>query len=248
MQVTIPWTNGSGNIYLTYESGSGNDTVVVSSDVNDLDVAREQTLTFRGSTGLVRTVTVRQETNAQEVSVTWHPTSYDDEDYSYYNLQSVANGYTDSDSSNYAQIDLTRGSRAETYFYFKFDTSTIPSDATIQSVECSVKCYISTTNNNRVATREVQMSSGTTLKGSSHTVSDSTTAFDMSCGTWTRSELNDCRIKLHAVRGTNQTSGSQYFRFYGATLSVTYKVGGKYYITSDGKAYVTSDDNYYNCK
>ena len=247
MQETIPWTNGSGNIYLTYESGSGNDTVVVSSDVNDLDVAREQELTFTGATGLVRKVTVRQETNATEVSVTWHPTSHDD-DYAYYSASVLENGFTDSNSTTYSTINLTRGSGAETYVYYGFDTSSIPDGATIESVACSVKCYISQTNSNRISTRQVQLFAGSVAKGSATTVSNNTNVQDMNVGTWTLEELRNIRLRVYAMRGSNNSTTNYYFRFYGATLSVTYKVGGKYYITSDGKAYVTSDGNYYNCK
>lgn len=248
MQVTIPWTDGSGNIYLTYESGSGNDTVVVSSDVNDLDVAREQELTFTGATGLVRKVTVRQGTNATEVSATWHPTSYDSGDYSYYSLEDVSNAYADSNSTTYATIHLTIGNNSSTYIFFTFDTSSIPEGAEIVSVSLKAKAYINNVASKRVKTHTMQAYSGSTAKGSATTVTATATEYTMSIGTWTLQDLRNIRIRLYAVRGTQSTTSDYYFRFYGATLSVTYKVGGKYYITSEGDAYVTSDDNYYNCK
>ena len=248
MQETIPWTNGSGNIYLTHESGSGNDTVVVSSDINDLDVAREQTLTFRGETGLIQTVIVRQKAKAREVTIGWHPTGYDAKDKSYYSLSSVANGYTDSDSTSCATISLTRGKGAITYLYYEFDTSSIPEDAVIVSVACTVKCYISSTNNTYITTSQVQLFSGANEKGMPTTVANNTTIHNMDTGEWTVEELRNIRLRVYGVRGQISQNTNFYFRFYGATLSVTYMVGGEYYYTSEGEAYVTSDGNYYNCK
>lgn len=225
MRKTIPWNTGSGNIILDY-TGEGDDTVSVSSDANDLKQERSQVLTFKTSGNEVtRQVTVVQaakEAVVVEDTFSGHPTSYDS-DHAYASISSAANGYSDSDSTNYATINLTTGSRATTYIYYKFDTSSIPANATIKSVSCTCKCYISNTNSKRIETRQVRLYSGATAKGSAETVSNSTDEFEITAGTWSRSELNDARIRLYAVRGTNQTSGSQYFRFYGATLTVEYE-------------------------
>ena len=222
---TIPWTNGSGNIILDY-TGEGDETVTVSSDPNDLKVDRSQVLTFKTSDNSVtRQVTVKQLKKATvivEGTFSGHPTSYDS-DYSAYSVSGLNQGYTDSTSTNYATINLARGSRAVTEFYYLFDTSSIPANATIKSVTCTAKCYISNANNNRVPTRQIQLFSGTTAKGSAHTLSTSTTAFSLTAGTWTRPELEDARIRMYAVRGTSQTTTSIYIRFYGATLTVEYE-------------------------
>lgn len=74
-----------------------------------------------------------------------------------------------------------------------------------------------------ITTRQIQLFSGTTAKGSAHTLSTSTTAFSVTAGTWTRGDLEDARIRMYAVRGTSQTTTSIYFRFYGATLEVEYE-------------------------
>lgn len=149
------------------------------------------------------------------------PTSYSS-DHSYYSISNVTNGQTIAYSTNYATINLTRGSGAITYFYYLFDTSSIPADATINSVSCECKCYISQTSSSYITTRQVRLFSGTTAKGSASTVAKSTTAFNMSCGTWTRSELNDTRIRVYAVRASQNTTTNYYFRFYGATLTIDY--------------------------
>ena len=60
--VNIPWTAGSGDITLTY-TGSGNDTIVVDSDMNDLDVSRSQNVTVettKGTPAQAKTLTVTQ--------------------------------------------------------------------------------------------------------------------------------------------------------------------------------------------
>lgn len=153
-------------------------------------------------------------------TVSGHPTSYDS-DYSAYSVTGLDQGETDSSSTNYATINLTRGSRAETSIYYNFGLD-IPDGATINSVSCTAKCYISNTQSSRIATREVRLYSGTTAMGSAHTVSNSTTAFTVTAGTWTASELNNAKIRIHAVRGTSNTTTNYYFRFYGATITVDY--------------------------
>lgn len=58
---TVAWSNGSGDITLDY-TGVGDGTIVISSDENNLDTARQQDIvveTTRGGT-VQRTVTVRQ--------------------------------------------------------------------------------------------------------------------------------------------------------------------------------------------
>ena len=111
-----------------------------------------------------------------------HPTNVAS-DHSYASISNTTNGYTDSSSTTYATINLTTGSSATTYIYFTFDFSDIPVEATIDSVSCSAKAYISSTNSSRITTRQIQLYTGTTAKGSASTVSNSTTAFNMTTGT-----------------------------------------------------------------
>lgn len=58
---SIAWQTGTGNITLSY-TGQGDDTVLVSSDANNLYVSRSQTLTFSTTQGasISRQVTVTQ--------------------------------------------------------------------------------------------------------------------------------------------------------------------------------------------
>ena len=124
----------------------------------------------------------RQVDETQTVSS--HPESYDS-NYSAYSVSGLDNACTDSDSTTYATINLTRNQNAETIIYYNFSITGIPSGATINSVTCSAKCYISTTNSSRVSSRQIRLYSGSTAMGSAYTVSNSTTAFNMTAGTWT---------------------------------------------------------------
>lgn len=161
-------------------------------------------------------------------TITAHPTGVAS-DHAYASISGTANGYAESSNTNYATINLTTGNGAVTYIYFTFDFSAIPNGATINSVSCSAKAYINTTNSSRITTRQIRLYSGTTAKGSASTIDNSTTAFTMTTGTWTRNELQNARIRLYGVRGSSNTTSAYYFRFYGATFTVNYSINGTAY-------------------
>ena len=161
-------------------------------------------------------------------TITAHPTGVAS-DHAYASISNQTNGYNESSNTTYATINLTTGSGATTYIYFTFDFSDIPVGATIDSVSCTAKAYINTTNSSRITTRQMQLYTGTTAKGSASTISNSTTAQTMTPGTWTRNELQNARIRLYGVRGTSNTTSTYYFRFYGATFTVNYSVNGTAY-------------------
>lgn len=161
-------------------------------------------------------------------SATLYPSGYNKSKYSYASVQSgygldtpVGKGST---NTTYSQWNLKTGSNAESYVFYEFDCSSIPTDATIKSISCSAKVYISQTNSSRISSRQVQLYyNTTTAKGSASTVSTSTTALNLSCGTWTRSELNAISLRIYSKRGTSNTTTTYYNRFYGATLTITYE-------------------------
>lgn len=150
----------------------------------------------------------------------------DTSDYSYSTISSSTNAYNGSSNTTYATINLKTGSGATTYTYWLFDTSSIPEGSTINSVTCTAKCYINSTRSSYITTRQIQMFTGTTAKGSATTVANSTTVLNLNSGTWTLDELRDARVRVYAVRGTSNTSTTYYFRFYGATLNVNYTFEG----------------------
>ena len=158
-----------------------------------------------------------------QTTVDIYPSSYD-ADYAAYNIPNITRAYHPAtNTSEYGQVNLTRGDNAVTYFYFKFDTSAIPANATILAVSCQIRLRISTTTASYVAIRQVQMFAGTTPKGDPSAAPGSNTTLSLAPGTWTREEMNDARIRLYAVRGSSNVNNSYGFVIYGATLTVDYE-------------------------
>ena len=160
----------------------------------------------------------------KQYTITKYPSSYDTEHHSYYGLTSVSNAYDSGEADNYATINFTRGNNAETYIYFQFDLSSIPSDATIDSITLTAYAQVTTTVGSRLGTRVLQVCRGTTAVGTA--TANMTTgkkAYTMDIGSgWTGSNIDDLTLKVDVFRGTQSTSTNYYCYFYGATLTVTY--------------------------
>lgn len=162
-----------------------------------------------------------------QATISAHPTSYDTVNISYYQLSSsypISNAYADSDSTTYAQVSFTRGAQAETYVYLKFDFSAIPEGATIKSVSAKGKGGSTVTNSSIVKTRQMQLATGTTLKGTALTISNSYSEQTFTnVGSWTRAELQDARIRFYTQRNNTNPTTTYNIRMYGATMTVTYE-------------------------
>lgn len=150
-----------------------------------------------------------------------YPTSYLS-DHQYYQASNQNNALTSTTSTNYANINLTRGSSAETYWYVAFNTNAIPQNATITSCSAKYRCAISNTNSNYVKTRQLRFYSGTNPKGNTATLTTSSSVTSINIGEWTREELNDARVRYYAQRNSGNTSNSIYIRPYGTDLTVNY--------------------------
>lgn len=225
MTKSIDWGDGSGDkLTLEYSSATGNQAITISSDPNGTSSSRTKTVTFATSVGgASKSISVTQKAfEKKEYTVTLYPSAFVSGSYSSISNQNNPVG-KGSASTSYSQIYLNTGSRATSNLIYSFDTSSIPADAEIVSVTCAAKAYISQTNSSRIATRQIQLYSGSTAKGSAYTISNSTTAFNMTPGTWNRSEMDDMRIMINVARGTSSTTSNYYVRFYGATLTIKYK-------------------------
>lgn len=177
-----------------------------------------------------------------EDTITTHPSGVSS-DHAYASISNTGNAYNPSSNTSYATINLTTGTNAVTYIYFTFDFSEIPAGSTIDSISCTAKTYINTTNSSRITTRQAQLYSGSTAKGSASTISNSTTAYSMTTGTWTRDELQNARLRIYVKRGTSNTTSNYYVRVYGATFTVEYTFDGVAYVitASSSEAAVTVD-------
>lgn len=135
------------------------------------------------------------------------------------------NACTDTSSTTYARMPI--GQQEENNMIYSFDVSQIPSNATINSVSCVVKASTSTSNN--ITTKDVQLYSGTSPKGSISTIPTTTGGtVTLSPGTWTRQELENIRIRFDGYY--SGTYSSYNIDFYGAELTVNYTVVEDVYI------------------
>lgn len=171
---------------------------------------------------------------------TFYPGEYDKSDYSYASISGATNpvGKGSDNTGSYATINLKTGSGATTYTRWPFDCSSIPSGATIDSVACKVAVLSSSTSSFYVSTRTLQLYSGTTAKGSATTISStSRSVYTLSCGAWTRDELQSCNLYIYARRGSSSTSTSRNIQFYGADLTVTYTYQSEKFMLKLGGAW-----------
>lgn len=154
------------------------------------------------------------------------PSGYDTTRTAWYSVNNIQNGYADTTNTAPAYIYLTRGGMAETYIYYTFDVSAIPSNATINSVTGKVNCFISETTSSRITQRNIQLFSGNTAKGSPTTIDNITSLFDLTPGNWTREELGNISLRVYAQRNYTGTNNNYYIMFYGAEITIEYESGG----------------------
>lgn len=208
------------------------------------------TLTFRGDVlnanvrdnGVDISSSLVEHSNEQR-SETLHPASLYSSTTA---VTNATNACTNSTSTTYARMPI--GQRVESLLIYSFDTSSIPNDATIDSVACVVKAAIGSSNN--ITTKDIQLYNGTSPKGS--IVNIPTTSgggtVTLSPGTWTRQELENIRIRFDAYY--NGTSSNYNIDFYGADLTIGYTVNDTYYtyqisnISADHTITVSQDSTY----
>lgn len=128
-----------------------------------------------------------------------YPSGYKDLDGT---ISDPSNAYEPADSTTYAYVN---GKECK----FTFDTSSLPSDATITSASLVVKAR------NSGSGRWMRVYSGNTQKeGVTMDTSIQTRTFDLS--SWTLAELLDCSFGL-----SHNVAGALYI--YGATLTIEYE-------------------------
>ena len=147
------------------------------------------------------------------------------------NTHPPSNGVNSSANTSYAVFSGT--STSSGYAYYNFDTLSIPSNATINSVSCVAKGRVSSTSRCYAA---FQLYAGSTPKGTPTNINTSTaTAFTLTTGTWTASDFQDPKLCITVRRANSRRTGSA--RFYGATLTINYSVNGtEYEISFDNQS------------
>ena len=163
-----------------------------------------------------------------EQTATFIPSSFIQSESSYAyesKTYTIGNGLTDKDSTTYAQFVLTTTASSTSKMVYKFNCSSIPRNAIITSVSCNAKVRLYKTF---TTSKTIQIYNGNTAKGTSSTLPTSVTNLTLNCGNWTRDELDDIKLVINTVRNTN--TGENYVYFYGATLTVKYKIPAIYTI------------------
>lgn len=134
----------------------------------------------------------------------------------------ISNAYKGSgDTRSSCRVTLQTSTTG--YFYLTFDTSDIPSGATITSIGGTVTVRVSSTQ--RVTNTVCQLYSGTTAKGSNATFASTTAGntVTLSPGTgWTMADLDDLRLRIGATGSSS--SQTKYIYLYGATITINYSV------------------------
>ena len=159
--------------------------------------------------------------NIENSSDTFIPSSYSDSTFN--TTASLSNGYNG--TSNTSRRATLQAGSTEQEIYYNFDTSSIPQNATILSVSCSVRICVSSS----YTSAGVRLYSGTTSKSNANTSwrSATTSAVYNLAGIqeFTREELSNARLRIY---GNTSRSGRSIY-FYGADLNVTYEYLGDVY-------------------
>lgn len=260
--ITITYSLGASYTVTVTCSASGIEASPASQDVYEGESA---VITINGSSVDNITVTdnntdvtsqiVRHDSESGSFTKSTIPTSFDSTHSSYasvYNNNNPENGLTNESSTTRCCVYSNTGSSAQSYLYYNFDVSDIPANATITSVSCVAKasCYSS---GSYFATKELQLCTGTTAKGTAQTVTgngSTGSTHTISGGSWTRAELDDIKIRFKIVRDTSDYTANASFSFFGATLTVAYTVTPEnpYYwtytisnVTADHTVVITGD-------
>lgn len=137
------------------------------------------------------------------------------------------------DTSAASGNDYASGSSSsKAYIYYSFEFE-IPENATIDDVECRVKGHLENTSKSKA---NLQLFAGSTAKGSaSKFTSTSAQTVTLSTGTWTRSEIDDLKLRFEIGYYGGLVNG--------ATVTITYTWSDvKYTVSVSGTDVVPSGD------
>lgn len=129
-------------------------------------------------------------------------------------------------NTTYAEWYMTKGAAARTRVVYGFDTSGIPSDATIRSVTVTAKCQAENDKMTRGGNTSVLIVSGGSVIAQSENQAFGTSPTLVTLtASMSRTQLNDVGVRIAAVRGALGVSTQYWIRFYGADLVVEYETG-----------------------
>lgn len=223
---TIPWDDGSGdNIYFTYPSASGDQTVEVSSDANT-GSARSKVVTFTAGSA-TQTLTVNQDAGGpQQYTIKLVPSTHAVSNSSYLSVSNASNMYDDTDTTDYATITNTNASTSSRYLYLRnFNFSSIPAGATVTSFTVRIKGYESRlATSTSYAPRLANGTSALSNTTASENFGTSTKTITIPTGALTWAQIknygSNFTIMVYVRRSNRNNTG--YLYCYGAEIEVTY--------------------------
>lgn len=139
-------------------------------------------------------------------------------------LFSTIIGKGSDNTDSYAEWNIVRGRFTQSRVYYRFDVSSIPMDATINSVNCTARASRQTARVTEFSSLTLKIVVGTTEESSYATVenNESVNVYDLPSKTYTRDELTNVGIVIHSARGISSPNKDFWVRLYGATLSVDF--------------------------
>lgn len=139
-------------------------------------------------------------------------------------LFSTIIGKGSDNTDSYAEWNIVRGRFTQSRVYYRFDVSSIPMDATINSVNCTARASRQTARVTEFSSLTLKIVVGTTEESSYATVenNESVNVYDLPSKTYTRDELTNVGIVMHSARGISSPNKDFWVRLYGATLSVDF--------------------------
>ena len=183
--------------------------------------------------------------SATSSTVSFIPSSFDstnsvydttagDSNNGVYSTNYISNGLTNHSSSTRCALYAVRSNGYTSKMYYNFDCSSIPANAVINSVTCSLKA--GSQGSTYYSAYQAYLCSGTTNKTTAVSVTGSNSSpstVTLSGGTWTRADLNNIKVLFQVTANSDTTDTT--WSFYGATLSVSYTVpaDNPYYWTYD---------------
>ena len=149
------------------------------------------------------------------------PSGYDTTNSSYQSISNASDALSGYASSAYATITLN--SSGSSYFYLNFDTSSIPSNAVINSITGMTKAYISSTSNFSSYTAGIY--SGTSLISSTTNLSTSSSEISFEIDNPSIEQIEDLKIGFAITRSGSSSGGNSYYLYvYGGNITINYTI------------------------
>lgn len=157
----------------------------------------------------------------------------------------IGKGSDNTDS--YAEWTIVQGRSAQSHVYYRFDVSSIPMDATINSVNCTARVSRQSSKMTEFSSLTLKIVVGVLEETEYVTVEkdESVAVYNLPSINKSRELLATVGISLHSSRGFFSSTTDFWVRLYGATLSVDFTtVSGSRFLLKTNGAWVEGSQLY----